>query len=230
MLVSARVQPRSLGDYLVLSRLRSLSARSTACSPSSLPRNPYQVEDFTSTLAPPMLPPHLAEAGGSPDPAGGSSLPWVHVKLSSVSFPWRLASAPSSISLKVSSQHLREGDALTPPAAVQLLALLVSCTSAQSINITSLVSYLLPSGSLNTSIILGESLTFPPFTTTILTNDSHALVTTNTTKPFSFIGWVALGFGTTMSEASIVVLWPSANGFSWTLSHRSTTEHCRQSG
>lgn len=100
------------------------------------------------------------------------------------------------------------------------------CTvTAQSPNITSLVHSLLPPDSLDTSLILGQSLAFPVFTTTILTNDSHALVTINTTRPLASIGWVALGFGTKMSDASIVLLWPSSDGASWTLSHRSTTGH-----
>lgn len=82
--------------------------------------------------------------------------------------------------------------------------ILIASLSAQSISPTALVQSLLPSADSNTSAILGQALELSPFTLTILTNETHALVTVNLTTTMAKVGWVSVGFGTTMGNAAMV--------------------------
>ncbi|KAK4704549.1 hypothetical protein P7C70_g1655, partial [Phenoliferia sp. Uapishka_3] len=69
--------------------------------------------------------------------------------------------------------------------------------------------------------ILGQTLDLTgPFTLTVLTNTTHALVTFNVSKTVSAIGWLGMGFGTSMMDSAIVVLWPDEETGEWVISER----------
>lgn len=75
------------------------------------------------------------------------------------------------------------------------------------------------------SSILGQTLDLYPFALSILTNDTHALLAFNVSKPAADIGYLSVGFGSSMADSAIVVLWPDETGSNWTLSQRSANGH-----
>ncbi|SCV71601.1 BQ2448_3189 [Microbotryum intermedium] len=85
-----------------------------------------------------------------------------------------------------------------------------------------LVSLLAPS---DASTIQGSSITVPGFTLDLLTNSTHALFAITVPKGRDAIGWISVGFGTTMADSAMVVLWPNEAYTAWQLSARSTTGH-----
>lgn len=118
----------------------------------------------------------------------------------------------------------------------RITVLLSLFTLARTQQPSDLVSSLLPTSSNHSlSNIYGQSLLLPgSFSLTILSNESHALVTFNTTTPLDKIGWLAVGFGSAMTDSGMVVLWPSSStlsntsnhvGTNWTLSLRESSGH-----
>lgn len=73
--------------------------------------------------------------------------------------------------------------------------------------------------------VQGQTLQLYPFDLSILTNESHALISFNISKAVAEIGYVAVGFGSSMQDASMVLLWPSQSASNWTISHRCSSEH-----
>ena len=95
---------------------------------------------------------------------------------------------------------------------------------ASSQNLTqpsSLVALLSNSDAAGT--IQGQTLSLPSFDLTLLTNSTHVLVSINISRQLDQIGWISVGFGTRMDDSALVVLWPSTDNSSWTISHRSAT-------
>ena len=72
--------------------------------------------------------------------------------------------------------------------------------------------------------VQGQTLQLYPFDLSILTNESHALISFNISKAVAEIGYVAVGFGSSMQDASMVLLWPSQSASNWTISHRCSSE------
>ncbi|KAK4705508.1 hypothetical protein P7C70_g699, partial [Phenoliferia sp. Uapishka_3] len=87
-----------------------------------------------------------------------------------------------------------------------------------------LAAYLDTSAIDTTSIVQGETLDLSPFSLSVLTNESHALISFNISKKIGEIGYVACGFGSSMADSSMVILWPSTDS-NWTISHRSASGH-----
>ena len=76
-----------------------------------------------------------------------------------------------------------------------------------------------------TTFISGETLDLYPFKLSALTNSSHSLISLNLSKAVHDVGWVAVGFGSSMQDSAMVMLWPSGSGSNWTISHRSAGGH-----
>lgn len=105
------------------------------------------------------------------------------------------------------------------------LVLLASTAIAQTLPTqAALAAYLAPNTDATTTI-LGETLDLYPFDLSILTNETHALLAFNVSKPSYQIGYLSVGFGSSMADSSMVVLWPDETGLSWTLSPRSSSGH-----
>lgn len=74
--------------------------------------------------------------------------------------------------------------------------------------------------------LTGSSVSLPTFVLSVVTNQTHALVSLNqTTNPVSQVGWMASAVGTAMANADFLVTWPATTGTAveWTLSHRTST-------
>lgn len=122
-------------------------------------------------------------------------------------------------------------DVLSLPLLLRLplsgLIILLSLTpSLAQINSTSLAYTLLPdAAAADVSLVTGQSLPLRPFTLTVLSNASHALVSFNVSTPISKIGWLGVGWGTKMEDAAMSVLWPTQDNSAWVLSHRAAGGH-----
>ncbi|GAA6012580.1 hypothetical protein JCM11491_005441 [Sporobolomyces phaffii] len=68
----------------------------------------------------------------------------------------------------------------------------------------------------------GQTLQTVAYLLTVLSNETHALVSCEVDDEMSKVGWLGFGVGSTMSDADIVILWPNSDS-SWTLSHRRAT-------
>ncbi|GAA5969610.1 hypothetical protein JCM11641_008176 [Rhodosporidiobolus odoratus] len=102
---------------------------------------------------------------------------------------------------------------------------LFSLALAQSLTPTDLVDGLLPT-STNLSAVYGERINLRPYALTFLANETHAQATLNISSGVDDIGWVALGLGTDMADAAMLIMWPSSEDSStWVLSHRSAGGH-----
>ncbi|KAM0754929.1 hypothetical protein T439DRAFT_377331 [Meredithblackwellia eburnea MCA 4105] len=115
-----------------------------------------------------------------------------------------------------------------PLLQVGLLSVFSSVAAISSADIESVFG---PTGSLT-----GSSTSLPVFTLSIFANESHALVSMNATAtPPDGIGWMAVGVGSAMSNADILVAWPTFAGGNlslptspaptWILSHRQADGH-----
>ncbi|GAA5947259.1 hypothetical protein JCM10213_001204 [Rhodosporidiobolus nylandii] len=106
-----------------------------------------------------------------------------------------------------------------------LAASFLPFSAAAPLTATDLVESLLPA-STNLSAVYGQQVNLRPFTLTLLANETHAQATLNISKGVDEVGWVALGLGTSMSNAAMLVMWPSSEDSSdWILSHRSAGGH-----
>ncbi|GAA6060231.1 hypothetical protein JCM10212_003471 [Sporobolomyces blumeae] len=103
----------------------------------------------------------------------------------------------------------------------------------------SLARYLAP-GSASTadlSVVTGQVLDLAPFTLSVVTNATDALVSFNVSQPIDEIGWIAVGLGTQMGDSAMVILWPTTSSTSgpssstesasnnWIVSHRTAGGH-----
>ncbi|GAA5887712.1 hypothetical protein JCM6882_001505 [Rhodosporidiobolus microsporus] len=73
----------------------------------------------------------------------------------------------------------------------------------------------------------GQSFTIPAgYTLTVAANEEKVLISASFDgKKASEVGWVGFGVGSAMTDADIVVCWPTVDGetLTWTLSHRTAT-------
>lgn len=77
----------------------------------------------------------------------------------------------------------------------------------------------------NSQTLQGEQQSVTPFTMTVLTNETHAVIALNMTETsMSRAGWIAIGTGTSMANSDMIIAWPNNDG-SWTLSQRSASGH-----
>ncbi|GAA98589.1 uncharacterized protein L969DRAFT_95179 [Mixia osmundae IAM 14324] len=72
--------------------------------------------------------------------------------------------------------------------------------------------------------IQGQIKNVGPFTLSVLTNLTHGLFTMNASQPLGKVGWMGIGFGTTMSNSDMIIVWPNEDD-TWTLSHRTADGH-----
>ncbi|GAA5859447.1 hypothetical protein JCM8547_006827 [Rhodosporidiobolus lusitaniae] len=97
---------------------------------------------------------------------------------------------------------------------------------AQSFSATAFVAPLLSSSSSSTSDVYGERLNTKAYQLTMLANETDVQATLVVGSGVNEVGWVALGLGTEMSDAAMVVLWPSNdNSSEWIISHRTAGGH-----
>ncbi|GAA5995039.1 uncharacterized protein JCM10292_004502 [Rhodotorula paludigena] len=67
--------------------------------------------------------------------------------------------------------------------------------------------------------VTGQSLTTVAYTLTVVANDQTALVSCSWDGKVSEAGWIAVGRGTAMTDADMIILWFNSEN-TWTLSHR----------
>ncbi|GJN91585.1 hypothetical protein Rhopal_004608-T1 [Rhodotorula paludigena] len=67
--------------------------------------------------------------------------------------------------------------------------------------------------------VTGQSLTTVAYTLTVIANDETALVSCSWDGKVSEAGWIAVGRGTAMTDADMIILWFNSD-HTWTLSHR----------
>ncbi|GAA5899711.1 hypothetical protein JCM6882_005419 [Rhodosporidiobolus microsporus] len=102
---------------------------------------------------------------------------------------------------------------------------LIPIAAAQSHSATDLADGLLQATT-DVSTIFGERIRLLPYSLTFLANDTHAQATFEMEGGVENVGWIALGLGTKMADAAMVILWPSSDDCSnWVISHRSAGGH-----
>jgi hypothetical protein len=63
----------------------------------------------------------------------------------------------------------------------------------------------------NSQAIQGSSQSLKSFDLLVLTNETHAIMSMNASKPMSEVGYLSIGFGQQMSDSLMLVAWPNAD-------------------
>ncbi|GAA5914207.1 hypothetical protein JCM8208_001518 [Rhodotorula glutinis] len=110
---------------------------------------------------------------------------------------------------------LRRRARCPPRLAVVLLVAAQARLASPAVLNSDLVDYL-------GGTVTGQSLSTVAYQLTVVANETAVLVSLSVDKEMGEVGWLGVGRGTAMTDADILILWPSADS-TWTLSHRTAS-------
>ncbi|GAA6006068.1 hypothetical protein JCM11491_002018 [Sporobolomyces phaffii] len=111
---------------------------------------------------------------------------------------------------------------------LSLLSFLPSVLLAQTLERKTLAQSLVPDPtSTDWSSVTGEQVQLRPYSLALVANSTHVRATFNVSQAYTDVGWIALGLGTQMGDAAMVILWPTVDSRSWVVSHRTAGGHAQ---